>query len=337
MPPSFGMKAASSAKLRAVKPEIMAPMSKEIMSAGPARPAAIPVTTKMPAPIIAPMPIAIASNRPSVFFNSVNFAPGKSFNKYWDFPLIYVSGDALRIQMSKGNSRIEHYWDLIQFGLVRILIAMGIGFIIASLLNPGGTGRLIGMVLYNPSALSDEFKLDETWILLGLGTGLIIFGILLYTFMYLAEYRFKLFLQKLKRSQTIDLQKKEHSQLLELQFVITISFLITFTMSRALVVLSGESQPSLELWIGNYHIHHFFFGMLTLSISGWISLIGNKKKYKMAAAILYGGGLGLLIDEIGLLLTWGNYWAKQSYVFGVIVIVIFLSIILYEHTRERKR
>ena len=57
----------------------------------------------------------------------------------------------------------------------------------------------------------------------------------------------------------------------------------------------------------------------------------------MAAAILYGGGLGLLIDEMGLLLTWGNYWAKQSYVFGVIVIVIFLSIILYEYTRERKR
>ncbi|MCZ7358021.1 MAG: hypothetical protein O8C66_05935 [Candidatus Methanoperedens sp.] len=239
--------------------------------------------------------------------------------------------------MSQDNSRIEHYWDLIQFGLVRILIAMGIGFIIAALLNPEGTSRLIGTILYNPNALSDEFKLDETWILLGLGTGLVIFGILLYTFMYLTEYRFKLFLQKLKRSQAVYLEKKVHSQLLELQFLITLSFLITFTASRALVVFSGESQPSLELWIGNYHIHHFFFGILTLSISGWISLIGNRRKYKMAAAILYGGGLGLLIDEMGLLLTWGNYWAKQSYVFGVIVIVIFLSIILYEYTRERKR
>jgi hypothetical protein len=41
----------------------------------------------------------------------------------------------------------------------------------------------------------------------------------------------------------------------------------------------------------------------------------------MLGATLYGDGLGLLIDEIGLLLTWGNYWAKQSYVFGVIVIL----------------
>lgn len=101
--------------------------------------------------------------------------------------------------------------------------------------------------------------------------------------------------------------------------------------------MAGESKPSLELWIGNYHIHHFFIGILLLSISGWIGLAGNRKKYKYISAMLYGGGLGLLIDEIGLLPTWGNYWAKQSYVFGVIVIVIFLSIILYEHIRARKR
>jgi len=237
---------------------------------------------------------------------------------------------------TKNNSRIEHYWDVIQFGFVRILIAMGAGLIIASILNPRGTGRLIGLVLYNPGYLSDEFKLDETWILLGFGAGLIIFGIMLYTFMYLTEYRFKLLLQRLKKSQTIELQKKKHSQLLELQFIITISFLIAFTASRAIVVLSGESKPSLELWIGNYHIHHFFLGILLLSLSGWMGLVGNQKKYKYSSAILYGGGLGLLIDEIGLLLTWGNYWAKQSYVFGVIVIFIFLSIILYEHIQARK-
>lgn len=234
-------------------------------------------------------------------------------------------------------SRIELYWKFIHLGFVRILIAMGIGFIVASILNPEGTNRLIGVILRNPYSLSEEFKLDETWILLGFGAGLIIFGILLYTFMYLTEYRFKLILQRLKRSQTLELQKKEHSRLLELQFIITISFLITFTLSRALVVMSGESKPSLELWIGNYHIHHFFFGILSLAISGWISLIGNQKKYKIMSAMLYGGGLGLLIDEIGLLLTWGNYWAKQSYIFSVIVIFIFLSIILYEHIKERKR
>jgi MFS family permease len=238
---------------------------------------------------------------------------------------------------NKNNSRIEHFWDVIQFGFVRILISMGAGLIIASILNPSRTGRLIGLILYNPYSLSSGFKLDEIWILLGFGIGLIIFGILLYTFMYLTEYRFKLLLQRRGKSHITYLQKKKHSQLLELQFIITISFLLTFAASRALVVMAGESKPSLELWIGNYHIHHFFIGILLLSISGWIGLAGNLKKYKYISAILYGGGLGLLVDEIGLLLTWGNYWAKQSYIFSVIVVFIFLSIILYEHMKARKK
>jgi hypothetical protein len=235
------------------------------------------------------------------------------------------------------KSRIERFWEFIQFGLVRILVAMGTGFIIASILNPAGTSRLIGMILYNPNFLSNEFKLGETWILLGFGLGLIIIGILLYTFMYLTEYHFRLFLQKLRKNQIKEIYKRGHSQLLELQFIITVSFLIAFTASRAIVVAAGESKPSLELWVWNYHVHHFFFGLLLLSISGWISLVESQKKYKKISAMLYGGGLGLLIDEIGLLLTWGNYWATQSYIFSVTVIFIFLSIILYEHNRERKR
>ncbi len=239
--------------------------------------------------------------------------------------------------INETKSGIERFWEFIQFGLVRILIAMGAGFIIASILNPAGTSRLIGMILYNPYFLSNQFKLGETWILLGFGLGLIIFGILLSTFMYLTEYHFKLFLQKLRKNQIKEIYRRGHSQLLELQFIITISFLITFTISRAIVVTAGESKPSLELWVGNYHVHHFFFGLLLLSISGWISLVESQKKYKKISAMLYGGGLGLLIDEIGLLLTWGNYWATQSYIFGIIVIFIFLSIILYEYNRERKR
>lgn len=240
-------------------------------------------------------------------------------------------------KINGAKSRVERSWEFIQFGLVRILIAMGAGFIVASVLNPSGTSRLVGRILYNPYSLSEAFRLEETWILLGFGLGLIIFGILLYTFMYLTEYHFRLILRKLRRDRIREIYRRGHSQLLELQFIITTSFLTAFTASRAVVVISGESKPSLELWVGNYHIHHFFFGILLLSVSGWISLIEAQKKYKKLSALLYGAGLGLFMDEFGLLLTWGNYFAAQSYIFGVIVIFIFLSIILYEHTRERRK
>lgn len=46
-------------------------INRDRSSAGPARPAAMPVTTNMPAPTIAPTPIAIASNKPSVFRSSM--------------------------------------------------------------------------------------------------------------------------------------------------------------------------------------------------------------------------------------------------------------------------
>jgi hypothetical protein len=46
-------------------------VSIDMMSAEPASPAANPVTTRMPAPTIAPMSIEVASNRPDVRFSWV--------------------------------------------------------------------------------------------------------------------------------------------------------------------------------------------------------------------------------------------------------------------------
>ncbi len=69
MLPSFGCQAVSSAKLKAVARETAAASSIETTRADPARPAAMPITTKMPAPIMAPMLMAAASNRPRLRFN----------------------------------------------------------------------------------------------------------------------------------------------------------------------------------------------------------------------------------------------------------------------------
>jgi len=63
MLPSLGCQAVSSAKLKAVRRDMSAAMSMETTRAEPAKPAAMPVTTKMPPPMIAPMLMAVASNR----------------------------------------------------------------------------------------------------------------------------------------------------------------------------------------------------------------------------------------------------------------------------------
>ena len=69
MLPSLGCHAVSSAKLNAVNRAIAAAMSIETIKAEPAKPAAMPVTMNIPAPMIAPTLMAVASNKPKEGFN----------------------------------------------------------------------------------------------------------------------------------------------------------------------------------------------------------------------------------------------------------------------------
>ena len=78
-----------------------------------------------------------------------------------------------------------------------------------------------------------------------------------------------------------------------------------------------------------YHIHHFYFGILLMGIAGWLAIAGSANLSREKLALTYGAGLGLLMDEIGLLLTWGNYASTISYLLGVFLLGIILSLIYF--------
>ncbi|MFZ2071030.1 MAG: hypothetical protein WAV32_05450 [Halobacteriota archaeon] len=50
----------------------------------------------------------------------------------------------------------------------------------------------------------------------------------------------------------------------------------------------------------------------------------------LISAALYGCGFGLVVDEFGLLLTFGDYWSIQSYVFFVIFSLFLLIMLSFE-------
>lgn len=50
----------------------------------------------------------------------------------------------------------------------------------------------------------------------------------------------------------------------------------------------------------------------------------DDKEINRVAAILYGAGGGLIVDEVGLLLTFDNYWTGLTYSF----LIVFLAIII---------
>lgn len=113
-------------------------------------------------------------------------------------------------------------------------------------------------------------------------------------------------------------------------FIAFVAFLISFVLTRAIAYLF----PSVNLIIGKYHIHHFYYGIALLIVSNWITLVSNREGPRLFAAMLFGIGLGILADEAGLLLTCTspltltcNYYARISLDFFTVIAAFFLSVL----------
>ncbi len=113
-------------------------------------------------------------------------------------------------------------------------------------------------------------------------------------------------------------------------FIAFVAFLISFTLTRAI----AYTFPAVNLIIGKYHIHHFYYGIALLIVSNWITLVSNRQGPRLFAAAVFGIGLGVLADEVGLLLTCTspltlkcNYYARVTLDFFIIIVVFFISVL----------
>jgi len=80
-----------------------------------------------------------------------------------------------------------------------------------------------------------------------------------------------------------------------------------------------------------YHIHHFYIGIALICIAGWMAIVGSSLLKKKQIAFLYGVGIGLFMDEIGLLLTWGDYFSSLSYSLSLLLAGIFLNVVFFHN------
>lgn len=97
------------------------------------------------------------------------------------------------------------------------------------------------------------------------------------------------------------------------------AFILSFIAARAFTTFF----PSTVIITNGIHIHHFWYGIALLAIGGWIGISYNNKETDLVAAVIYGAGGGLIADEVGLLLTFGNYWTNLTYT----AVIAFLSLI----------
>jgi hypothetical protein len=103
-----------------------------------------------------------------------------------------------------------------------------------------------------------------------------------------------------------------------------ISFMASFIVARMFTTL----YPKTVLLGGDYHIHHFWFGIGMLVIGGWIGISYESERINRLAAIIFGAGGGIISDEIGLLLTLEDYWTGITYIAVSLILVVASTLIL---------
>jgi hypothetical protein len=94
-----------------------------------------------------------------------------------------------------------------------------------------------------------------------------------------------------------------------------IFFTGTFGLVRAITYsIKGGKGPLHDLSVGGTHLHHYMWGILTVSCVGGAALHGQDRlRRHPLVASAYGAGMALIVDEFALLLDLKDvYWAKQG-------------------------
>ncbi len=92
-----------------------------------------------------------------------------------------------------------------------------------------------------------------------------------------------------------------------------VSFLIIFLWARIWTFFVGgkginvtqtdQVQVGSEVVIYCYHPHPIAFGIFLLAIAGWIGIHYSGKLLTRVAAVVYGAGLGFIVDEVALVVS----------------------------------
>ncbi len=93
------------------------------------------------------------------------------------------------------------------------------------------------------------------------------------------------------------------------------AFTATFGLVRAIThtIKRGKGRVH-NISVGGIHLHHYMWGILTVSVVGGVALRGaDRTRRHPLVATAYGAGLALIVDEFALLLDLEDvYWAKQG-------------------------
>ncbi len=114
----------------------------------------------------------------------------------------------------------------------------------------------------------------------------------------------------------------------EIPFLILISFLATFGLSRFVTL----NFPNLFLTVRHIHVHHFAYGFLILAFVGYFLLTQPRpRKTRLKMSLLFGIGLGLAFDEFAMWIQLEDaYYNRGSYDAVIFIALLLLNIVYFE-------
>lgn len=109
-------------------------------------------------------------------------------------------------------------------------------------------------------------------------------------------------------------------------FPITFSFLLTFAGAR---IFSHFFPQFYIMWSPGLRVHHFTYGFFILAVAGYLALVHHGPRANHWIAMLFGVGLGLAMDELGMWLRFrDDDITRWSYDGLTIVILSFVLIMV---------
>lgn len=116
-----------------------------------------------------------------------------------------------------------------------------------------------------------------------------------------------------------------------LAFLGLLGFITSFLMARAFTTI----KPHTWVLVGGIHFHHFWYGLGLVGIAGWLGIISMLPAHRRVYALVFGLGGGLIGDEVGLLLTFGDYHSQLTFVFFVAFLTFATMALLLISYRDK--
>ncbi len=92
-----------------------------------------------------------------------------------------------------------------------------------------------------------------------------------------------------------------------------VGYTMAAIVARLFVAVEARCTQSCPvIKVQGFHIHHLYYGILLLAASSTIMVFATDVRTRWDTALVFGAGLGLVADEVGLLILRVQYWALIS-------------------------